>query len=1146
MESQPPSKRQRQEENEDDEESVDHIVSVLTDYLGRAQEKIRELQEKEEHWKELGQKMQESIAKASQKITLDVGGKRYTTTKDTLLSIENTYFTGMLGSGHWKPDADGSYFIDRDEELFHYVLQLLRTGEMVIDHLSERQRESLRKELEYYLIPLPDQLRPDVSDILSGEHRQRIEQWIGEGKKIGERLYKATEHGFQASVFHTLCDGRGPTVVVVQSDNDSLFGGYAEVSWSSEDTYVASTESFLFALKNPHGITDRFPLNSRDRKYTLNCYAGMGPTFGGRDLVIHDESNTDRSSHCGFPDVYMDTTGKGNLLFTGAHRFQTKEIEVDAHGDPAVTEGVKVAAYLQGNYGEDDDDLDVMMTHVGISPQVISSVQIQCITIDHGDLNVDVNVSLYGREGWNGTVTFISIDLRTGIVDLWIIVKGRLCFFARCRAHLIGFLAYRITKTAKNSAWRAKRETIAWNSWKKIRIEEKMRQLRTKESTMRELEEKVEEHLANVSQRVELNVGGKRYTTSKDTLLSIEDTYFSALLGSGHWKPDADGSYFIDRDGKLFKFVLQLLRTGKMSIDHLSDQQKEDLKGELEYYLIPVEHLPSDLSDILNGEDRKKIEEWLGGGKTLGLRLYKATLHGFKSSDFHQHCDNKGPTVVVIKSVNDSLFGGYAEASWEARGNYVRTTKSFLFALNNPHGPTFGGGHDLCVYSASDENATSYSKFHSFVDTTGKGENLFTGTKHFTTKEIEVYKKNKLGQQKPGFRREGDEQLVANLRDNLKEKAETLRELERKREESNTSQKITLDVGGKRYSTTKDTLLSTKSKYFSNLLGSGCWKPDADGSYFIDRDGKLFKFVLQLLRTGKMSIDHLNKQQRQDLNGELSHYGISLPSGDLSTSFGSLDIQSPSKSSSPSTPGTTSRSPAPVSPFATVGVTPPSFKPAALQFPSTSTTSKSSKPLFSFATPPGATATTPRSSSTTPSPRPAYLPPTSQTTTQSDPALKFDASGILSADHREKIVEWLGEGRKVGERLYKATEHGFRAAQFYKRCEDKNGSIFGSFRNGLFNSSSGGSFLFAMKNPYGITTRLDRFYVWNGSQSHLDLRFGLGSVIHINDDPNFFNIFSREILLSNSYADTTGKGVTLFMGFKSFKPREIEAYKVIF
>ncbi|MCJ1285859.1 hypothetical protein MMC26_005201 [Xylographa opegraphella] len=61
-------------------------------------------------------------------------------------------------------------------------------------------------------------------------------------------------------------------------------------------------------------------------------------------------------------------------------------------------------------------------------------------------------------------------------------------------------------------------------------------------------------------------------------------------------------------------------------------------------------------------------------------------------------------------------------------------------------------------------------------------------------------------------------------------------------------QQVTLQVGEQRFTTTADTL-TRGSHYFEKML-SGRWPREAqeDGSYFVDADGSLFKYVLQYLR----------------------------------------------------------------------------------------------------------------------------------------------------------------------------------------------------------------------------------------------------------------------------------------------------------
>ena len=44
-------------------------------------------------------------------------------------------------------------------------------------------------------------------------------------------------------------------------------------------------------------------------------------------------------------------------------------------------------------------------------------------------------------------------------------------------------------------------------------------------------------------------------------------------------------------------------------------------------------------------------------------RCWRASVDGWAVSTFHSGCDNKGPTVTIIK-VGRYIFGGYTSASW--------------------------------------------------------------------------------------------------------------------------------------------------------------------------------------------------------------------------------------------------------------------------------------------------------------------------------------------------------------------------------------------------------------------------------------------------------------------------------------------------
>ena len=112
-----------------------------------------------------------------------------------------------------------------------------------------------------------------------------------------------------------------------------------------------------------------------------------------------------------------------------------------------------------------------------------------------------------------------------------------------------------------------------------------------------------------------------------------------------------------------------------------------------------------------------------------------------------------------MRSTTGHTFGAYASAPWHSAGSWINVSGCFLFLVENPHGdaptcfesrndtnamyghssygPTFGGGHDLCITS---DGSSSYTNFpHSYTDTLGRANATFTGARGFTPEDYEVW-----------------------------------------------------------------------------------------------------------------------------------------------------------------------------------------------------------------------------------------------------------------------------------------------------------------------------------------------------------------------------------------------------------------------
>ena len=77
----------------------------------------------------------------------------------------------------------------------------------------------------------------------------------------------------------------------------------------------------------------------------------------------------------------------------------------------------------------------------------------------------------------------------------------------------------------------------------------------------------------------------------------------------------------------------------------------------------------------------ESVKESFGRDFTCKL-LYRASRDGWLTSDFHRLCDEKGPTVVLVKVSNGRLCGGYCSIGWKDNGGDQHDFKSFLFSLD--------------------------------------------------------------------------------------------------------------------------------------------------------------------------------------------------------------------------------------------------------------------------------------------------------------------------------------------------------------------------------------------------------------------------------------------------------------------------------
>ena len=98
--------------------------------------------------------------------------------------------------------------------------------------------------------------------------------------------------------------------------------------------------------------------------------------------------------------------------------------------------------------------------------------------------------------------------------------------------------------------------------------------------------------------KIKLDIGGQMFTTSLLTLTKDPESMLAAMFSGRHkLRQEGDGSYFIDRDGVHFRYILNYLRDGCLKEGTLpnNDVLWGELLNEAEYFQLGdlIEYLKS-------------------------------------------------------------------------------------------------------------------------------------------------------------------------------------------------------------------------------------------------------------------------------------------------------------------------------------------------------------------------------------------------------------------------------------------------------------------------------------------------------------------------------------------------------------------------
>ncbi|KAL0221267.1 hypothetical protein RCL1_001121 [Eukaryota sp. TZLM3-RCL] len=108
-------------------------------------------------------------------------------------------------------------------------------------------------------------------------------------------LFRASEHAFRASSFHSICHDVSPFLLVVENEHGDVFGGFSTVPFVFNG-FSRSDCSFIFVIKRNGEINvSKSFVTANNQAFALKSDQKFGPLFGG-DLKISDSCDVNRNS----------------------------------------------------------------------------------------------------------------------------------------------------------------------------------------------------------------------------------------------------------------------------------------------------------------------------------------------------------------------------------------------------------------------------------------------------------------------------------------------------------------------------------------------------------------------------------------------------------------------------------------------------------------------------------------------------------------------------------------------------------------------------------------------------------------------------------------------------------------------------------
>ncbi|KAJ5069323.1 pep-cterm sorting domain-containing protein [Anaeramoeba ignava] len=140
-----------------------------------------------------------------------------------------------------------------------------------------------------------------------------------------------------------------------------------------------------------------------------------------------------------------------------------------------------------------------------------------------------------------------------------------------------------------------------------------------------------------------------------------------------------------DKDKENQQMKIEIEEKWKQEIEKMKpifDKYQEQYKKDFPQF--------SDSEIIKDIEYVKKLQEWINDNDFFSKmkKGFSAKKDGFDSKNWHKAFDGKGKTLIIIKTKDNFIFGGFTQVGFKhtPMGEYIQDSNAFIFSLRNDKG----------------------------------------------------------------------------------------------------------------------------------------------------------------------------------------------------------------------------------------------------------------------------------------------------------------------------------------------------------------------------------------------------------------------------------------------------------------------------